>query len=273
MNFMGNQTRMTRTKHEVLQILAEYFVLRSTDVAQLLRKRTPTESDLRSVQHTLLLLDRAGLVNRLKFLDLQTDIAWYAYGLSGQGVKEFGGKALDDHSKRTIDHELEISRFHIASQEFCNTNGLTLYWQQTDLKKKGIHPDAYFKIKDKHFFLEIERQRIIVKKGKATIKTKLDRYYDLYDTPECEGEWGFRQFRVVTIHKSDSVREHVLPLLPKNRMFWCGTCANLLGNFKTPKGDTCSFSDLFVNVRDQGANRCEDCSAVVADRAYSAFLA
>src|SRR5579871_1808416 len=134
--------RMTRAKRAVLEFLAQYFVLRSKDVARLLRKRTPNKNDIRTINRSLLLLDRAGLVYRLKYLDLDNDGVGFACGLTDKGVREYGGKTFDEHSERTLDHELEISYFHIALQEMASQNGLSVRWLQADLKH-GVNPDAY----------------------------------------------------------------------------------------------------------------------------------
>ncbi|MGA2959062.1 MAG: hypothetical protein ABSF48_25505, partial [Thermodesulfobacteriota bacterium] len=76
----------------------------------------------------------------------------HVYGLSDRGIKSFDSlyaayaKTFDDHSARTLDHELEISYFHIALNRFCDKHNLQLHWQQSDLKTATIHPDAYFAI-------------------------------------------------------------------------------------------------------------------------------
>jgi hypothetical protein len=39
-------------------------------------------------------------------------------------------KTFDEHSQRTLDHQLEISFFHIELKKFAAKNNLRLYWQQ-----------------------------------------------------------------------------------------------------------------------------------------------
>src|SRR5229473_855099 len=144
------QFRLTRTKRRVLELLAEYFCLRVKDVAKLLRDREPTEADLRTARRTLGLLCKEKLANRLPYFELDTEARSYVYGLSDKGVDLHPGdhfhepccKTFDEHSERTLDHELEISYFHMAlAKQFGNF----IYWQQSELKR-GIHPDALFKI-------------------------------------------------------------------------------------------------------------------------------
>jgi protein involved in plasmid replication-relaxation len=169
------QLRLTSAKIRTLEFLAEYFCLRTKDIAELIRNRTPNESDIRTAHHTLNLLHLGGLVNRIPYLDLDLEGGGrtYAYGLSDKGVEFCKSlwplcKTFDEHSQRTLDHELEISFFDIALKKVAVKNGLSLYWQQSDLKHT-ISPDTMFALTDpakpegkntKYYFLEIERAKI-----------------------------------------------------------------------------------------------------------------
>jgi len=209
------------------------------------------------VNHTLKLLydSTPRLVSRLRYFDLTNDGVGYAYGLSDRGAEEYGGKTLDEHSERTLDHELEISYFHESLENFCDKHGLQLFWQQRRLKQ-GVNPDAYFSITDprkddrntNHFFLEIERSKIgNYKNGEPSIIRKFKHYYSYYDTPQCEKDWSFKHYRVVAVLPNSDRRENLFRLIPKDlnhRMFWVGTQGNHTADFHTPKGDTFSFSDL-----------------------------
>jgi hypothetical protein len=232
-------------------------VLRTKDLASLRKNRDPTKWDIRTEQRTLQLLWSEGYVHRIPYLDLEQEKggATYAYGLRDKGVKEYGGKAFDEHSKRTLDHELAISQSHVSLGRFCAANRLLLSWQQQGLKKM-IHPDAYFSITDpkktgsntNHFFLEIERAKIgNYKDGEPSIARKLKRYYDYYNTPGCEEAWGFRTYRVVTLLRNDERRNNLLRAMQadlNHRMFWLGVESNHTGDFRTPRGDTFSFADF-----------------------------
>jgi hypothetical protein len=222
----------------VLELLAEYFCLRVKDVARLIRDREPTEADLRTARRSLGLLWKEKLVNRLPYFELDTEARSYVYGLSDSGVKTANGhvdidwnlvgipKTFDEHSERTLDHELEISYFHMALSRFRrDTDNSGLYWQQADLKR-GIHPDALFKLQtakgEYAFFLEIEKG----KKNFEALTAKLDRYAKYYDTDDCEKDWGFRNFRVVIVQKNDVRRQNLLRELHDklpHRMFWLTT--------------------------------------------------
>ena len=263
--------RLTRAKIETLELLSKYFCLRVNDVAQLLRNLTPNENDKRSVRHTLGLLYNAGLVNRLPYLDLDRESGGvtYVYGLSDKGVKDClnlypYAKTFDEHSQRTLDHELEISIFHIALKKFCHEHNLKLYWQQADLKCT-INPDALFALTDPakpegkntlYYFLEIERAKIgHYLKGKPSIINKLQRYYEYYNSDECQKEWNFRQFRTIVVQRTEERRKNLLKQLSaqfNHRTFWLTDEQSYKENiggaiFKTPKDyNTAAYSFLSV---------------------------
>jgi hypothetical protein len=203
-----------------------------------------------------------GLVYRLPYLDVYQEKGGlsHVYGLTDKGITiaeipldtKFS-KPFDEHSQRTLDHELEISFFHIALKRFCATHDLFLYWRQADLKKT-IHPDALFAITDPKkpdgkntnwFFLEIERSKIgNVRDGEPSIIRKLGAYYDYYNSDECEKEWqDFKMFRVVVVQRTHTRRKNLLKVLEekyKHRMFWLTTEAahnyHMAGQiFATPK--------------------------------------
>jgi len=216
------------------------------------------------MRRTLSLLYKQGYLNRLPYIELERTVgaATYVYGLSDKGLGLVGelrpsaGKTFDDHSQRTLDHELEISFFHIALTKLCAERSFKLYWQQRDLKC-AINPDAYFSISDPakpegkntfHYFLEIERAKIgSWKNGEPQIIRKLAKYYEYYNSDACEKQWGnFRQFRVIVIQRTEEKTDFLLSKLAeryKHRMFWL-TAENLyktdLQNaiFKTPKDFT-----------------------------------
>jgi hypothetical protein len=237
---------MTRAKHLALQILSEMFVMTASGLAAIQRSRTPNESDCRTVNRTMNLLWRAGYVHRLPYIDLEqlSGRAPFAYGLTDKGVKEYGGKTFNEHSHRTIDHELAITNFHIELRTFCASHGLELYWQQSALKK-GIHPDAYFSITDpkkegkntNHFFLEIERAKIgHVVNGVPSIMKKLGHYYETYNTDGCQKDWGFKTFRVIVVLPTVRRLGNLLGALEseyEHRMFWLTSSQSV--DYATPK--------------------------------------
>lgn len=251
--------RSNPTKERVLELLAEFFCLRAKDAAALLRNREITESDARSVRRTLSILHRDGFLCRL---DLGHDrgVPSYVYGLSDRGVghafdngySTATTKTLDEHSLRTLEHELEITAFHIALHRFCEASGLAYSWRQTDLKHT-VHPDALFTVEDptdpgKHFcyFLEIERAKFgNYRDGEPQILRKLGAFYDYFNSTGCEKEWGFRQYRVIIVQRTDARREGLLKRLREtynHRMFWLTSESAYRENiggaiWKTPKDD------------------------------------
>jgi hypothetical protein len=254
--------RSNPVKQRVLELLAEFFCLRAKDAAELLRSRAITESDVRSVRRTLSILHRDGFLCRLSHLDSghERGGAAYVYGLSTKGVAHAlrngystpATKTLDEHSLRTLDHELEITSFHIALHRLCACHGLSYAWQQTDLKHT-VHPDAVFYVADPAspgkafcYFLEIERAKLgNYRNGEPQILRKLRAYYEYFNSTGCEKEWRFRQYRVVVVQRTDARREGLLSALRakyRHRMFWLTTEAAYRADiggaiFMTPKDD------------------------------------
>jgi hypothetical protein len=252
--------KLYKTTRTTPELLAEYFCLRTKDVAELLRHRTPNDSDVRTARHTLNLLYRAGVVNRIPYLDLELEGGGrtYAYGLSDKGVNFCKvlwplSKTFDDHSQRTLDHELEITFFHIALKKFAAKDGLKLYLQQSDLKHT-TSPDAMFALTDPakpednntlYYFLEIERAKIgHYIKGEPSIMRKLQKYHEYYGTDLCQKEWlDLKQFRVIVTQRTEERRANLLKELNgtlNHRMFWLTTERAFKDNiggeiFKTPK--------------------------------------
>lgn len=208
-----------------------------------MRNREPNDSDIRTARHTLNLLTQGGLVNRIPYLDLDLEGGGrtYAYGLSDKGVEFCKSlwplcKTFDEHSQRTLDHELEISFFHIALKKFAAKNGLKLYWQQSDLKHT-VSPDAMFALTDPakpegkntlYYFLEIERAKIgHYIKGEPSITRKLAKYHEYYGTDLCQKEWlDFRQYRVIVVQRTAERMKNLLKELNgslNHRMFWLTT--------------------------------------------------
>ena len=250
--------RSNPAKARLLELLAKFFCLRAKDAAKLLRNRAATKADRRSVNRTLSLLHRDGFVCRLDAGF--AGATHYVYGLSEKGVNHAIAngystattKTLDEHSLRTLDHELEITRFHMALHELCEASGLSYTWRQTDLKHT-IHPDAFFSVTEPTdperefcYFLEVERSKYgNYRDGEPQILRKLAAFYAYFNSTDCEKEWGFRQFRVIVVQRTDARREGLLKALRaqhNHRMFWLTTesayRADIGGAiWRTPKDD------------------------------------
>ena len=250
------------TKLRLLELLAGFFCLRTNDAAGLLRGRLATASDARSVRRTLSILHRDGFLYRAPHFDTGNERggAGYVYGLSAKGVihalqngySTSATKTLDEHSIRTLDHELEITAFHMALHRLCTATGIRYQWRQKDLKHT-IHPDALFYVADPEhpgkascYFLEIERAKLgNYRNGEPQILRKLRNYYEYFNSTDCEREWGFRQYRVIVVQRSDARREGLLTALQgtcNHRMFWLTTESAYRADvggaiFKTPKDD------------------------------------
>src|ERR1035438_393614 len=86
----ANLPHANATKQTILELLAEFFCLRTNDAAELLRDRAITESDARSVRRTLSILHRDGFLYRAPHLDARHERGGvaYVYGLSAKGVDQ-----------------------------------------------------------------------------------------------------------------------------------------------------------------------------------------
>ena len=179
------------TKQRLLELFAEFFCLTTNDAAGLLRDRVSTGSDARSVRRTLAILRRDGFVHRLDIVRGRGG-ATEVHGLAAkgtafacrQGFSTPATKTFDEHSLRTLDHELEITAFHIALRRLCRERGLPYAYRQTDLKH-NVHPDPLFYVADPAspgkaycHFLEIERSKLRnYQNGEPQILRKLRAHY------------------------------------------------------------------------------------------------
>ncbi len=218
-------------------------------------KNPDNDNDRRNVQTTISLLYKQRIASRLPYFDpeIETPTRIFVYGLTDRGAHDYGGKTFDEHSERTLDHELEISQFHIALIKAFPK--LRITWNQSNIKR-GVAPDAHFSITDPklpegkntfHYFLEIERAKIgNIKNGEPSIIRKLAKYYEYYDTDQCEKDWRFRTFRVITVVRNADKQYNLCERLAaayRHRMFWITTeplvKENITGEiFRTPRDFT-----------------------------------
>jgi len=133
-----------------------------------------------------------------------------AYGLSDSGVdKAFregfatdSTKTIKEHKPSRIEHEMMISRFHLELARLCEEEKWDVRWRQSNLQH-GVYPDALFRVNGSYFFLEIERAKLgDYKDGEPQLLRKLKAYRDYHDTADCEKDFGFRRFRVVTVMRT-----------------------------------------------------------------------
>ena len=203
--------RLTEPRKHVLRLIAEYSYLSTEDCYRLIDNDSPSEdSHERKVRRLLHDFAKLGYLHSFALLDLKRsgrfscyqNIYWFSskgLELAQDGGLENGeGKANDDHSPRTLNHEYEITRFHLGLKIFATSHGLDLYWQQRDLKTT-VNPDALFGLSQDgafYYFLEIEKSKLgKYINGEPQILRKLVRYYEYYNSDDCETEWrDFRKF-------------------------------------------------------------------------------
>jgi hypothetical protein len=258
--------RRGQSKRDALAALNEFYCLRPKDFARLhFNTKNPSESNTRSINATLQLLRQENLVYPIRYYPSKQTIgqATFVYGLTRKAVRELeSGRLFDEHSERTLDHELEISLFHLDLKELCEKHGWHLTWEQDSIDgKREINPDAFFAItkpelpQNKNtfpFFLEIERSKIgNYRDGKPSILRKLEKYADHFDSSQCEKEWGIRKFRVLIVQPNETRRTYLVHTLAEKlptRMFWLTTedlyRQNIGGEiWKTPKdGEKVAYS-------------------------------
>jgi hypothetical protein len=254
----------TKERQNVLEYLAEYSLLRIKDIVFLRGVK-----DDRATHNTLSDLLREKYIGRLPFVDEFGDspARVHAYYLNPSGAEMLDNPhaALSKESLYIPRHDIEITQFHIHLKQWTEKAGLKLHWYQPKMDhKKEINPDAYFGIEDRskpagqnfhHFFLEVERAKIgNYRNGEPSIVRKLGKYYDYFDSKDCEKEWGFKQFRVIVVVRNADKQYNLCERLTefKHRMFWVTTepayKENIKGSiFKTPKdydAKAYSFLDL-----------------------------
>ncbi len=231
---------LTPQRHKILELLVEYAYLSRRDFYSLVENTSPTETSherrIRRILQGFYRYLRHGPIidydSSKKFLTYETIFWLSSKGLAlaqTAGIDNGEGKANDEHSPRTLDHEYEITRFHLCLKQLAAEQCHDLYWQQRDLRKT-VYPDAIFALAKEYefyYFLEIEKSkqgRYI--DGKPQILRKLARYYNYYNSDLCEDEWGFRLFRVVIVAQTEGRRENLLNHLRESfnhRMFWVST--------------------------------------------------
>jgi len=198
----------TKARREALAVLADYFCLNTRMAAELLG------ISVRAVQaHYQRLID-AHLVYGIRYAPeehLKGAIP-VAYGLSDSGVDTVfregfatdSTKTIKGHKPSRIEHEVMISRFHLEVARLCEEKGWDVRWRQRDLRH-GVYPDALFRVNGAYFFHEIERAKLgDYKNGEPQLLRKLTTYRDYHDSADCENDFGFRKFKVVTVMRTSA---------------------------------------------------------------------
>src|SRR5450759_2645039 len=133
--------RLTEPRKHVLRLLAEYSYLATEDFYRLIANHSPSaDSHERKLRRLLHDFAKLGYLRSFALLDLKhsgrlpcyQNIYWFSSkGLElaqDEGLENGEGKANDDHSPRTLNHEYEITKFHLGLKIFASSRGLDLYW-------------------------------------------------------------------------------------------------------------------------------------------------
>lgn len=232
---------VTPQRQDVLNLLAEYHYLRTSDIYALLGVRAGFVTRERAVRRVLMLMHRAGLVYRKPYVTSSVGDRFlryeHCYSISRRGARALGqGRVTPEKSPLSIVHEVEISCFHRALAETVSATTFALRWWQTDLKRT-VNPDALFAVTDRtkpresstrYYFLEIEKSRQgHYRNGESALVTKLRRYADYRRTERCRADWQyFADFRVAVVVKNAERQKNLLQELAKRfpqRFIWTTT--------------------------------------------------
>lgn len=202
----------------ILELLAEYFCL---NIPMLARLSRTTERNAQAIVQRLVKDGKAygkkyeteqyvnGALPLVVGLTDSSVSQAFREGWATNSTKSFRGHAL-----RTVEHEIKISEFHIALDEFAEQNGWTIQWRQRQLDKNSVRPDALFSLNGHYFFLEMERAKLgNYRDGKPQILRKLAHYRDYHDSVACERDFGFRAFRVITVMRTPERVDNLLILM------------------------------------------------------------
>jgi hypothetical protein len=164
-------------------------------------------------------LYQAGYVLRTAVYTAYSPVPHYefCYRLSKHGTKAVWGAGTKEKTPYSLDHDREITQFHIELAQ--NWNNDTLYWQQRNLKKP-VYPDALFALSRDgaaahYFFLEVEKSRAgHYRSGESSLEAKLKRYARYRKTIGCRRDWVyFDDFRVVVVMRNEKRRLNLLQKL------------------------------------------------------------
>jgi len=222
---------LTPKRAEFLKNFRTHPYISTEDAYELASAKT--DSAKRGTRRFLMLLYQAGYLLRTPVFSqevIRNPHFQYSYRLSKHGAKIVHGSFTAEKSPYSLPHDQEITTFHLRLERAYPG---TVFWQQRDLKKSSVYPDALFGLsKDGknavYFFLEIEKSRPNhVKDGMSGLEAKLRRYDEYRDTDHCEKDWKlFRNYRVIVVVRTEDRQRNLLarlsPLLPY-RFIWVTT--------------------------------------------------
>ena len=207
----------------------------------------------------------------------------FAFGLTDAGVRKAlqdgfvsdSTKSFDERSKRTVEHEIAISRIHLDLVRLADRSGWDLRWRQVNLDKDTVRPDALFYIDGSYFFLEVERAKLgNYRDGVPSVLRKLAAYLSYFDSQTCENDFGFRRFYVATVMRTMERSRNLVRMMqqppvarnPKkqmspldNDMFLVSSEANPLV-FVTAKNNSRVSLDAILPGESERASRCSTVS-------------
>jgi hypothetical protein len=192
----------------VLEILANFGIVTTRQIARF-RFDTPTITQEQRITRVLDSLRRDGVVITRPTqaeLRLNPRLRWFipVHGLTevGCGVArhyEMGDpKPFEpEHSLLTVEHELKLSETQYRLERLAEANGWKFLAKQSDLNRT-VKPDRLFGIDKGQGFVPLFYEEENKKKDLQDLYEKAVRYYDYWNTANCEKAWGwFRTFHVL----------------------------------------------------------------------------
>ena len=191
----------------IVAAFAKYTFLTSEQASAILGRGLDT------VQKRFKVLYQAGYLNRVQ----ESLIQPYVYFLDREGAKRASDlgelespRYIESKSRMIVNHDLEITNFHLALERALNGKPGISVWRQwrDDLRDKvqtndgstAIIPDAYFTLAGKAYFLEIVKSYESEYKGGRsnieqklalylTYKTRFEAKYGIFDTHDFRVLW------------------------------------------------------------------------------------
>ncbi len=186
--------RLPVERKRVLELLVEYVHLSTAQVYQLLGAETTSAQ--RAVRRLLRDFAALHLIRRERLI-LRDDVDdqlphWeYIYWLTPRGLRcaeangldpEGRGKAGEERSRLTLNHDHEITTFHLTLRAAL---GESPWWRQRELKqafgagggRNAVNPDAVFFVGSFYYFLEIEKTKLgAYREGESSLLRKCRNY-------------------------------------------------------------------------------------------------
>jgi hypothetical protein len=223
---------------DILKTVAEYTFVQSSQIVRLTGRASKVEGwETQLVNRRLRALRAAGLLRRFSLPHLSesnVNAGEFVHMLTRRGARDLNTLGVEDApeawapettSNLYLPHQMLVTDFHIALKAALAASGCRLVdWSRrpkeiADRFTDGsVNPDAFFGIENpakpederySYYFLEVERSRQKVKKGKTALEEKFDNYL-AYQQGAFQARWGTPTFRVLSVFMTQERLQHFL---------------------------------------------------------------